>query len=92
MDTMGILVDGPFGHSRGKRESRFFFVFSWIPALACPCPLGRNDAAIMSTNLRDTILGGVYPLLTDYRVLSGIGTEGEHCLVGDLVLFCYLRP
>src|SRR5688572_4806856 len=29
-----------------KRESRFFFVFCWIPALACSCPLGRNDVKI----------------------------------------------
>ena len=40
MDTMGILVDAPFGHSRGKRESRFFFVFldsgSRVPLPARP--------------------------------------------------------
>ena len=39
-----------FRHSREFRESRFFFEFSWIPALACILPLGRNDTAVMLTN------------------------------------------
>jgi hypothetical protein len=33
------------------RESRFFFVFSWIPALSCTRPLGRNDVLKYCVNV-----------------------------------------
>jgi Ser/Thr protein kinase RdoA (MazF antagonist) len=41
-----------------RRESRFFFVFSWIPGRASYRQLARNDLGIVSTNLRDMTLAG----------------------------------
>jgi hypothetical protein len=56
---LGTVV-ARFRHSREGGNPSFFFVFSMTPTFTCTHAPGGNDIVVVSTNLRDNVLG--FPL------------------------------